>query len=128
MDQAEKNNIAYAELLNRCWEDAGYLAKFKADPAAALEEFGIPTVVGATYHVVPEDEVKPSTETDIYLPYYEKPSLTTLDDDMLDAAAGGGFMIKNSNVILNKNAVAQADVGVYSEAAVATVSVEVAYG
>ena len=89
MDQAKKNEIAYAELLNRCWEDAGYLEKFMADPAAALEEFGIPTVPGATYHVVPEDEVKPSTETDIYLPYKEKPGLRALDDDMLEQAAGG---------------------------------------
>ena len=128
MDQAKKNNIAYAELLNRCWEDAGYLAKFKADPAAALEEFGIPTVAGATYHVVPEDEVKPSTETDIYLPYFEKPALAKLDDSMLEDAAGGGVFITNSNFVYNKNAVASADAIGYSEAIAATVSVEVAYG
>ena len=128
MDQANKYDIAYAELLNRCWDDAEYLAKFKENPAAALEEFGIPTVAGATYHIVPEDEIKPSTATDIYLPYFDKPGLTTLDDDMLDSAAGGGFIITKSNAITNSNVIAQNDVGVYAEAVAATVSVEVAYG
>lgn len=43
---------AYNELLNRCWEDAAYLEGFRSDPAAALKEYGIPTVEGACYHVV----------------------------------------------------------------------------
>ena len=88
MDQ-EKVNIAYAELLNRCWDDPAYLAKFKADPAAALEDFGIPTVPGATYHIVAESEMKPSTAEDVYLPYQDKPGLNMLDDDAFDAVAGG---------------------------------------
>lgn len=92
MTQAKNNNIAYSELLNRCWEDPEYLAKFKENPIAALEDFGIPTIPGAKYHVVPENEVKPSTEADIYLPYKEKPGLVTLDDDMIEEAAGGNLI------------------------------------
>ena len=127
MDQGKDYNIAYAELINRCWEDPAYLAKFKEDPAAALKEFGIPTVPGATYHVVPLDELKPGTETDIYLPYQDKPALQTVGDDMLDAAAGGaGIVWKHSNIIANANVVAQNDVAAYAEAGVVTVAVEVA--
>lgn len=128
MDQGKDYNIAYAELVNRCWDDPEYLAKFKEDPAAALEEFGIPTVPGATYHIVAPNDVKPNTETDIYLPYQDKPGLQTMGDDMLDAVAGGGFVYKNSNVITNKNAVASGDVVAYAEAAAVTVAVEVACG
>ena len=127
MDQ-EKINIAYAELINRCWEDADFLAKFKENPAAALEEFGIPTIPGATYHVVAEADMKPSTETDIYLPYEDKPKLRTLDDDMMDDAAGGGILITKSNIITNANAIAQNDAVGYSEAVAVTISVEVTYG
>ena len=89
MSQSDKNNVAYAELVNRCWDDPEYLAKFKADPAAALEEFGIPTVAGANYHIVAPGEMKPSTKEDIYLPFQDKPGLRTLGDDLLDEAAGG---------------------------------------
>ena len=99
MEQSKNNNIAYSELLNRCWEDPEYLAKFKDDPIAALEDFGISTVPGAKYHVVPENEMKPSTEVDIYLPYKEKPGLVTLDDDMLEEAAGGTFICPSTITI-----------------------------
>ena len=52
MDQKKNTRIAYGELLNRCWEDAGYLEHFRSCPADALAEFGIDTVAGANYHVV----------------------------------------------------------------------------
>ena len=128
MSEEKDYNIAYAELVNRCWEDPEYLAKFKEDPISALEEFRIPTKSGATYHVVSLNDIKPSTEEDIYLPFQEKPGLQSMGDDMLDNVAGGSFMIKNSNLIANANVVAQNDIVGYSEAAVATISVEVAYG
>ena len=48
MGEEKDYNIAYAELVNRCWEDPEYLAKFKEDPISALEEFRIPTKSGAT--------------------------------------------------------------------------------
>jgi hypothetical protein len=128
MDQGKDYNIAYAELVNRCWEDPAYLAKFKEDPAAALEEFGIPTVPGATYHIVAPNDVKPNTETDIYLPYQDKPGLQTLEDDMLDGAAGGGFVWKHSNIIANANAVAQENAVGYSEAAAVTIATAVTVG
>lgn len=99
MPQSKNNNIAYSELLNRCWEDPEYLAKFKENPIAALEDFGIPIVPGAKYHVVPENEAKPSTDEDIYLPYKERPGLVTLDDDMLEEAAGGTFICPSTNTI-----------------------------
>lgn len=104
------------------------MAQFKENPVAALEEFGIPTVPGATYHIVSQDEMQPNTATDVYLPYVDKPTLRTLDDDMLDSAAGGGILITKSNIITNKNAVAVSDAAVATEVAAATVSVEVAYG
>ena len=106
MDQGKNYNIAYAELINRCWEDPAYMAKFKEDPAAALEEFGIPTVPGANYHIVAPDDAKPNTEKDIYLPYQDKPSLQTVGDDMLDAAAGGTLISPHSNTNVIQNAVA----------------------
>lgn len=128
MDQGKDYNIVYAELVNRCWDDPDFLAKFKENPIAALEEFGIPTVAGATYHVVSPDDVKPNTETDIYLPFQDKPGLQTLNDDLLDAAAGGGFVYKHSNVVTNKNVAASGDVVAYAEAAAVTVAAAVAYG
>ena len=128
MDQAKNYNIVYAELVNRCWDDPEFLAKFKENPIAALEEFGIPTVLGATYHVVSPNDVKPNTETDIYMPYQDKPGLQTMGDDMLDDVAGGGIVYKHSNIVTNKNAVAQGDVVAYAEAAAVTVAAAVAYG
>ena len=43
MDLIKTDQIAYAELLNRCWEDPAYLAKFREDPVACLTDFGIGT-------------------------------------------------------------------------------------
>ena len=51
MDQ-KSIKIAYAELLNCCWEDPTYLERFRKDPAAVLKEHGLPTLDGARYHVV----------------------------------------------------------------------------
>lgn len=51
-----------------------------------------------------------------------------MGDEMLDAVAGGGFIYKHSNIIANANVVAQNDVAAYTEAGVATISIEVAYG
>ena len=128
MDQGKDYNIAYAELINRCWDDPKYLAAFKENPIAALEEYGIPTVPGATYHIVAPNDVKPNTEKDVYLPYQDKPGLQTMGDDMLDDVAGGGFIYKNSNVVTNKNVAATGDVVAYAEAAAVTVAAAVTYG
>ena len=57
MDQKKEKRIAYAELLNRCWEDAEYLERFRNDPATVLAEAGIETVTGAVYHVVEQSDV-----------------------------------------------------------------------
>lgn len=89
MDQIKKNNIAYGKLLNKCWEDAAYLEKFRADPAAALKEHGIPTPSNARYHIVDPKDLKPSTNEDVYLFYTAKPDVTSLSDKSLDAVAGG---------------------------------------
>lgn len=51
MDQ-KQISIAYAEIMNRCWEDPAYLERFRSDPGAVLEEYGIPTLAGVRYHVV----------------------------------------------------------------------------
>ena len=128
MDKAKNQEIAYAELVNKCWEDPGYLAKFKADPAAALKEFGIEAPENATYHIVAPADLQPNTDTDIYLPYEDKPALKTMGDDTLDSMAGGGFMITSSNIITNKNAIAANDIAVDTEAAAVVMAVEVAYG
>lgn len=128
MGQDKDYRIAYSELLNRCWEDPEYLAKFQADPIAALEDFGIPTVPGAKYHIVPQDELKPSTEEDIYLPFQEKPGLRMLGDEMLDGAAGGGFLITKSNIVANQNVIADGTAVGESIAVAVTIAVEVAIG
>ncbi len=52
MEQKKDKRIAYAEILNRCWEDAEFLKRFRSCPADILTEFGIETVPGADYHVV----------------------------------------------------------------------------
>lgn len=89
MDQIKKNNIAYGKLLNKCWDDPDYLEKFRKDPAACLEEFGIKTIPGAKYHIVAPEEMKPSTREDVYLYYMPKPEVVNLDDDVLKKIAGG---------------------------------------
>ena len=89
MDQIKKNNIAYAKLLNKCWDDPAYLEKFRADPAAALKEHGIPTPPNARYHIVDYKDMKPSTNEDVYLYYMDKPQISSLNDAMLTKVAGG---------------------------------------
>ena len=89
MDQIKKNNIAYGKLLNKCWDDPAYLEKFRADPAAALKEFGIPTPPNARYHIVAPQDMKPSTKEDVYLYYMDKPEVTSLNDETLSKVAGG---------------------------------------
>ena len=106
MDQFKKNHIAYAELLNRCWEDPSYLEKFRKDPAAALEEFGIPTVPGARYHIVEPDKMQPSTQEDIYLPYTPEPESRVLSDEMLSTVSVGDMVYMNSNIAVNVNVAA----------------------
>ena len=128
MDKAKNQEIAYAELVNKCWEDPGYLAKFKADPAAVLAEFGIEVPEGVTCHIVAPADMQPNTATDIYLPYEDKPALKTMGDDALDGMAGAGWVITSSNIITNKNAIAVNDVAVDTEAAAVAMAVEVAYG
>ena len=89
MDQIKTNNIAYAKLLNKCWDDPAYLEKFRADPAAALKEHGIPTPPNARYHIVDPKDMKPSTNEDVYLYYVDKPQITSLSDAALTKVAGG---------------------------------------
>lgn len=128
MDQMKNNQIAYAELLNRCWEDPSYLAKFREDPAACLSDFGIETVPGARYHVVAPDDMKPNTDEDIYLPYTENPETRELSFEELDDAAGGGFVWKTSNIVVRTNVVADTQGAVETLAAAVTVSVAAAVG
>ena len=51
-----------------------------------------------------------------------------MGDDMLDDVAGGGFLCKKSSIVVNANAAVQNDAVGYSEAAVATIAVELACG
>ena len=128
MNQEKNYRIEYGELLNRCWKDPKYLAKFRENPAAVLEDFGIPTVPGARYHVVNQDEMKPSTTEDIYLPYMEKPKTRELSIEDVDDVAGGGWFITSSNVVVNGNVAIDGAVAVESIAAAVTVSVAAAVG
>lgn len=89
MDKIKKNYIAYGKLLNKCWDDPDYLAKFREDPATCLEEFGIRAIPGAKYHIVAPEEMKPSTKEDVYLYYMPKPEVVNLDDDVLKNIAAG---------------------------------------
>lgn len=128
MNLVEKNQIAYAELINRCWEDPDYLAKFKEDPASALEEFGIETVAGAKYHIVSSEDMQPDTAEDIYLPYAENPKTHKLSIEEVDKIAGGGFFYKKSNVFINTNIGVDTQGAVESLAAAVTVEVAAVYG
>ena len=115
MDQIKKNNIAYAKLLNKCWDDPAYLEKFRADPAAALKEHGIPTPPNARYHIVDPKDMKPSTNEDVYLYYMDKPEVTNLSDSTLDKVAGGDtaadtkadYLVSLTNVIAHLEAVTE---------------------
>ena len=51
MTQKDRKLII-AEILNRCWDDAAFKAKFVAEPAKILAEAGIPVKAGKTYRVV----------------------------------------------------------------------------
>ena len=128
MDQKKKYLIAYGELLNRCWDDPEYLAKFKADPAAALEDFGIETVPGARYHIVAPEDMKQSTMEDIYLFYMDNPDDQELDEEMIGKVAGGGFIITKSNIVTNGNVLVDAAAVAETLAGVVTVSVAVTVG
>ena len=115
MNQIKKNNIAYGKLLNKCWEDPAYLEKFRADPAAALREFGIPTPPNARYHIVDPKDMKPSTNEDVYLFYMDKPEVTSLSDSTLNQVAGGDaaadteadYLVSLTNVIAHLEAVTE---------------------
>ena len=124
----EKNQIAYAELINRCWEDPEFLAKFKEDPASALQEYGIETKSGVTYHIVSSNEMKPDTEEDVYLPYADNPKTRKLNIEELKDAAGGGFFYKHSNVIYNTNIGVDTQGVAETLAAAVTVEVAAVYG
>lgn len=78
---------AYNELLSRCWKDAAYLESLRSDPAAALKEYGIPTVEGASYHVVDQ------TADHIYFVVPEDTSDEKIAEltAQLRASAGEGF-------------------------------------
>lgn len=112
MDQIKKNNIAYAELLNRCWDDQEYKSKFFEDPATVLQQYGIETVPGARYHIVEPEKMQPSTPEDIYLPFTPQPKFRLLDDQDLTAVASGDWFYMNSNVVVNVNATVDASVAV----------------
>ena len=128
MDQIKKNLIAYAELLNRCWDDPEFLAKFKEDPAPVLEEYGIRTIKGARYHVVEAEDMKPDTQEDIYLPYKDTPEVRQLSVEELSDVAGGGFVWKSSNVVVRSNIAVDTQGAVESMAAAVTVEVAALYG
>ena len=143
MNQENNVRIAYGKLLNRCWKDPKYEAKFRENPAACLEEFGMPTVPGAKYHIVKPEDMPPSTEQDIYLPWIEKPKTRELSIDMVDAVASGsydeymtagemeamaGIFITKSNVVVNSNAVVDGTVGVESIAGAVTIAMAVTIG
>ena len=51
MTQKDRKLII-AEILNRCWDDAAFKAKFVAEPAKILAEAGIPVDAEKTYRVV----------------------------------------------------------------------------
>ena len=129
MKMDKKERIAYAELLNRCWEEPEYLVKFRKDPAAALEDFGLPTAPGARYHVVDADRIVPSTPEDIYLPFMPRPETVELNDQMLEAVACGkdtdtdnlgDFFYLNSNIAVNLNVAADTMTAVETSAVIMT--------
>ena len=104
MDQVIKNRIAYAELLNRCWDEPEYLERFREDPESCLKEYGIDAPPEARYHIVAPEDMQMSTDEDVYLYYMEKPATGELDEEALEKVAGGGWFWTSSNILVNSNA------------------------
>lgn len=112
MDQNEQNKqirIKYAELLNRLWDDPELLKKFQDNPEEVLKEAGIPTIPGANYHIVAPEDMKPITETDIYLPYTPKPDSQELMDETLANITGGGCVYTVQSIVTHFHAVTETE-------------------
>lgn len=76
-EQAKK----WGQLVAKCWADEAVKARFLADPAAVMQEFGLEVPAGRTVKAV----ANTATETYIVLP--EPPG--DLTDEQLDGVAGG---------------------------------------
>ncbi|MBO6239965.1 MAG: hypothetical protein J6O61_03865 [Butyrivibrio sp.] len=112
MNQNEQNKqirIKYAELLNRLWDDPELLKKFQDNPEEVLKEAGIPTIPGAKYHIVAPEDMKPITETDIYLPYTPKPDSQELMDETLASITGGDCVYTEQNIVFHFHTVTETE-------------------
>ena len=129
MDQNEQNKqirIKYAELLNRLWDDPELLKKFQDNPEEVLKEAGIPTIPGAKYHIVAPEDMKPITETDIYLPYTPKPDSQELMDETLANITGGDCVYATQSIVFHFHTVTETEAVAVSVTAVAAVAVAIA--
>lgn len=116
-EQSKQIRIKYGEILNRVWEDTDLSKKFSENPVEVLKEYGFPIKEGANYHIVAPEEVKPSTDTDIYLPFVPKPESKELVEKALAGITGGTDLIApyfNTSVVevFTQSAVLDIDVSV----------------
>ncbi len=80
-----KTEGAIAKIIQRCWEDDGYQARFMKEPHAVLKEAGVEVPEGLQIKVVQNtDDVQ-------YLAIPAKPGAASgeLDDSALEGVAGG---------------------------------------
>lgn len=74
-------NLILGEIINRCWDDAAYKARFLKNPNAVLKDAGFP-VGDKNFRVVE------NTADVHYIVLPEKPS-EKISDEELDGVAGG---------------------------------------
>lgn len=87
-----KGEAKLGEILSKCISDAGFKAKFKANPAAVLKEHGIAAPEGVKIQVVENTE----NEVFITLPT-QGAGGPELSDTDLEQVAGGGLVFSTSS-------------------------------
>lgn len=80
-NQNQEQSKKWGQLVAKCWADEAMKARFLADPAAVMQEFGLEVPKGRTLKAVA------NTATESYIVLPEKPS--DLADEQLDGVAGG---------------------------------------
>ena len=81
MENNQEQAKQWGQLVAKCWTDEALKARFLANPAAVMQEFGLEVPAGRTLKAVANS----ATESYIVMP--EMPS--DLTDEQLDGVAGG---------------------------------------
>ncbi len=81
---SDEDKKKWAEMIAKCWTDEAFKKRFKENPTAVLNEFGINCPSNITYKVV-ED-----TKDTIYLHIPQKPEANLSEADLKKTAAAQG--------------------------------------